>query len=129
MTSDLRAYLAGQTGGRLRYGRHDCLIFVVGWVKRATGRDLLEGHSYSSRREGQEILARHGLADHVDVVARGLPEIPVLRARAGDVAVLDGADGHALGIVAPGGERIAAFTPEGLTLAPLTVARRMFRVS
>lgn len=118
---------------RLRYGRHDCLILVAGWVRLATGRDLLEGQRYTSLRDGRRRLAQYGLADHVALIAGALPEIAVLQGRAGDVAVLDGghgsAAGPALGLVAPGGEHIAAFTPQGLALVPLTAARRMFRGS
>ena len=127
MTRDLRNYLAEPHPRHLHYGRHDCLTFVTAWLQRATGRDLLEGQRYTSLRDGQQKLAAHGLGDHIDLLARALPEIPVLQGRAGDIAVLPGDRRPALGIVAPGGEHVAALTPRGRALMPLTRATRMFR--
>ena len=127
--ADLRAYLADASSRPFCYGAHDCCTVAAGWVQAATGRDVLRGHSYANLRDGLRQLAAHGLSGHVDIFARVLPQIATLRLVAGDIAVLDGFDLPALGIVQPGGESVWCFGPDGAGTVPLTAAKYGFRAA
>ena len=106
-------------------GRHDCALFVAGWVKVVTGKDFARGwrSTYRSLRRGQQLLATAGFADHVAFAAVHLHEISPAFAQVGDLAVLDD---QAFGIVA--GEMIYCLRPEGLGLVPRGQMRRAFKV-
>lgn len=119
----LHDYIAEAQGRPLRYGAHDCVTFAGRWAEAKSGRVLVP--RYSSLREGREIL---GAQSPVDVLAREFEEVPVLMARAGDVAALV-SDGPlpALGIVC--GHRIAAFVGREIGFVDLTSAARAFRVT
>lgn len=118
----LREYLRAAETRPFRYGHWDCALFTAGWVREVTGRDLMRGRAYASLREGREMLAALGYADHVEAAAAELPEIAVAMAQAGDIAAL----GPSLGIVV--GERIAFLGRHGLEYAPLLSADRAFMV-
>lgn len=118
----LSEYLAAAQGKAFRYGRHDCALFAVAWVKAKTGRDLSLGLRHSSLREGIELLRAAGYRDHVEAFAAQSEEVPVLMARRGDIAVVN----NCLGIVT--GERVALVRRRGLVTVPLTSATRAFRV-
>ena len=125
----LVAYVTAQARRPFAPGDHDCALFVAGAVAAMTGEDPAEGVKgrYTTVKGGLRVLRAAGFADHVAAVAARCPEIPVLRAGVGDIAVVDGDDGlPALGIVQ--GEAIYVLHPTGLALLPLTRARRAFRV-
>lgn len=118
----LIAHAAAARARRFRWGRHDCVRFTAGWVRRCTGQDLLGRHHYASRREALALMSELGAATPADLAARHLAEIAPALAQVGDLAEVDGA----LGIVA--GEAIYVLTARGLGLVPLTRASRAFRV-
>jgi hypothetical protein len=124
----LLAYGRAAARERFAYGVHDCALFAARAVQAMTGDDLHFAWAgrYTSRRGGLRVLRAAGFDDHVALVASLLPECPVLRARVGDVAVVEGDDGAALGIVI--GEAIWVLRPEGLGSVPLSSASRAFRV-
>lgn len=125
---NLRQYLTDASARPFRYGRHDCCTVAAGWVLTVNGRDMLEGHRYGSLREGVSLLEANGLTSHADVFARHLPRSARLNLRAGDIAVIDGTDREALGIVMPGGERVFCFEHGGAASIALTACKYGFEV-
>ena len=125
----LVTYLAQSVGKPFVYGEFDCALFTLGAVAEMTGFDLTTDYRgrYSTLREGVVSARRHGFQDHVAVVAAHFAEIAPAFAQAGDIAVVDGADGPALGLVQ--GEHIYALMTDGMVLVPLLAARRAFRVA
>lgn len=126
--SALRDYVEDVARKPFRYGTHDCALFVAGAVRAMTGVDHARGwrSQYRSLAKGQKLLAAKGHQDHVALVASLFEEIPVLRAQVGDIAVLDGDGGEALGVVQ--GPYVWAADPHGLRSVPLIQAKRAFRV-
>ncbi len=125
--SRLAVYIARVQHQSFRPGQHDCALFAAGAVEAMTGVDLAEGmRGYSTIEQGQEFLRRHGFADHVDVAARRLPEVPPIMAQVGDVAAVSENGSAALGVVQ--GPMIYVLRLDGLGLVPLTSAERAFRV-
>ncbi|MTH62114.1 hypothetical protein GL300_23225 [Paracoccus litorisediminis] len=109
------------------YGRHDCALFAAGAVAAMTGTDHARGwRGYRSRAAGLRKLREAGFEDHIALVASHLEEIHPALAAPGDVAVVEGEDGPALGIVQ--GESIYILQREGLGLVSLLAAQRAFRV-
>ncbi|SDW78472.1 DUF6950 family protein [Roseicitreum antarcticum] len=124
----LTDYIKTASARPFRYGRHDCCTVAAGWVLLATGRDVLEGHRYTTLREGVALLAAHGMRSHADVFARVLPRAARLLLRAGDIAVIEGQERDALGIVLPGGERVFCFRRGGVATIPITACKHGYEV-
>lgn len=124
----LVTYLAEAARTPFAPGRHDCALFAAGAVMAMTGIDLAEGWRgrYRTLAGGQRALARAGYADHVDLAARHLDEVPVSWALPGDIAAVETPEGPALGVVQ--GASVYVIGPAGLGLLPLTAASRAFRV-
>lgn len=127
--SILADYVAGAAGAPYQPGTADCALFAAGAVDAITGSDhrRVWAGRYRCVTGGQRILRRAGHADVAALVAAHLPEVPVAYARPGDLVVLSGTDGLALGVVQ--GEGIYVLTPAGLATVPLLTALRAFRVS
>ena len=102
------------------YGRHDCAQFAAGAVLAMTGTDLAARvrSAYTTRTGGLKALKRHGFDDHLAFVREELTEIPVARARHGDIAVVESANGYSLGVVG-GSFVLAPAEPGGLAAVPL----------
>lgn len=104
----LIAYLAASHSTPFQEGIHDCALFAAGAVEAMTGVDYAAPYRgrYKTTRGGYRILRKDGYADHVALCAACLPEIrdatgapqPSM-AQAGDITVLEGTDGLALGVV------------------------------
>lgn len=125
----LESYVGAGRGRRFRFGRHDCALWTAGWVKAATGRDLrreLGIGRYEGRHQGAALLAAAGYGSLAEACRALLPEVAVLRARPGDLALLPVAGEGAMGIVA--GEHVYVLRPEGLGVIALTAAEAAFRV-
>lgn len=123
MTADLAAYLRVVAGRAFRFGRHDCTTVAAGWVRLATGRDLLADWPYRSLREGRGMLAARGHGDLAAAVDAVLPRVPVLAARQGDLVLIDGG----LAIVA-GAEAVGLRRPRGIAARPISAATHAWRV-
>ncbi len=45
-------YIAGRLGRPFQWGDHDCVLFAIGWLEIATGKDYLSQHKpWASARE------------------------------------------------------------------------------
>jgi hypothetical protein len=124
----LADYIAATRRRPFKYGEQDCAMFAAGAVRAMTGHDPLGDLSldYSTYPGGIRVLRRQGHADHIALARALLPEIPVAEARMGDLAVLPGHGGEALGLV--GGATVLAPGEDGLRVAPLTDATTAFKV-
>ena len=122
-------YLSRSASTPFAYGQFDCFLFTLGAVAVMTDIDLTLDYRgrYSTLRQGIALARKRGLRDHIDLVARHFDNIPPSFARAGDIAVVAGADGPALGLVQ--GEHIFALVPSGMAVVPLTSALHAFRVA
>lgn len=122
-------YLAWAVRQPFVFGQFDCALFTFGAVGVMTGIDPGGPYrgGYSTLRDGIALLRQAGHRDHLDVCALYFEEIPVSFAQAGDIAVVPGDDGPALGLVQ--GEHIYALAPSGMSLVPLLSATRAFKVA
>jgi hypothetical protein len=96
----LVSYLALASGRTFRPGLMDCALFGAGGVEALTGFDPaadLRG-KYRSIEGGYRALKAQGFASHTDFAASLLEPIHPAFAQAGDLAVLPGDGGDALGI-------------------------------
>ena len=92
-----------------------------------TGEDYAKGYrGYRTLKAGQAKLEKAGFGDHIGYAAAMLPEVPVLTARAGDVAVIEADGDLALGIVQ--GAYVYVLQIDGLAIVPLASAKRAFTV-
>jgi len=123
----LTAYLAEVVDRPFKPGQHDCALFVAGAVQAMTGDDLAKGwRGYRSLTAGRRALAKRGYSDQVALAASMLPAIAPAMAQAGDVAVVAGDDGPALGIVQ--GEMVFVLRREGLAILPRLAIEKAFKV-
>lgn len=122
----LRAYLA-EADRPFEWGTHDCGAFAGGAVAAMTGanpHDEVAGR-YRTARGAARALRRAGYGDHIALAAAHLDEVAPKAARFGDIAMVDGEGGPALGVVT--GAHIAVLTPQGRGVVPLSEAKRVFR--
>lgn len=126
--SRLAEYLAAGPRRAWGYGANDCALFTAGAVAAMTGTDPAAAWRgrYGDLRAGIALIRAEGYRDHLAFVAAHFEEIAPAFAQVGDIAVIDGADGPALGIVQ--GEAIYALSEAGPRLVPLLAAPRAFRV-
>ena len=111
------------------FGSHDCALFAAGAVLAMTGVDLAAKWrgKYTTLNGGLLALKRAGYADHVALAAANFKAIAPAFAAPGDLAVIDGPEGAALGVVQ--GEGVYVLTQGGMGMLPLTHARTAFRVA
>jgi hypothetical protein len=123
----LTDYLRANHARPFAWGRWDCALFVAGAVRAMTGRDPMRGlRGYRTLAGGLRKARARGYEDHIAAVAARFPEIPPAFAGPGDIAVVPGAPGLALGIVQ--GAQVYVPGAQGLGLVSLTEAQRAFRV-
>jgi hypothetical protein len=121
-------YVVPLMGAGFAWGRLDCALFAAGAVQAMTGEDLAKGwRGYRTLAGGMRKLSEAGFEDHVALAASLLEEVPPSLAFRGDVAVVQGDPGLALGIVQ--GEAVYVMRPSGgIGLVPILSALRAFRV-
>lgn len=111
---------------------NNCCLFACDWIKRLTGIDPAVGlrKRIKSEEDAKAILAEFGGVEQIaaDRCALHLwPEVPVLYALRGDIAMIMTPEGPALGVVA--GKVIAHAGPNGVTYRPLTDGKRAWRIN
>jgi hypothetical protein len=125
--NSLRDYLRGVARLPFQIGRHDCATFTAGAVHAMTRQDYMRGlRGYRTQEEGLRKVQAKGFTDHVDYVASIFDEVQPSFAQVGDIAVVAGTSGDALGVVQ--GAHIYTIGATGLGVVPLTMATRAFRV-
>ena len=110
------------------WGVHDCALFAADAVLAMTGTDVAVGWRgrYRSAAGAKRILRKTGYLDHGSMAGTLLGEIPPALAVVGGVAVVEGPDGPALGVVL--GATIAVPGTDGLGFLPRSEALRTFHV-
>lgn len=120
----LKEYLSSTRTRRFKPGRHDCALFVAGWVMKLTGIDHAEQwRGYKSLKAGRAALVDAGFKNHVEYVASILDEIPPSMAQTGDIVA---ADRNAMGIVSS--DRVFVLRHDGIGHISRMRAKRAFRV-
>jgi hypothetical protein len=122
----LWAYIDVAKGQPFVWGQRDCATWVADWRHAVTGQDAARAWRgrYKTERGALRAIRRAGfsdMADWVDSIAGGRLPSPLLAQR-GDVAMVQGA----LGIVV--GSRVAALSPQGVVMLPLSDAVAAWRV-
>jgi hypothetical protein len=60
----LADYITEHLSRQFKWGEHDCVLFAVGWLEKATGRDYLKPYKpWSSAREAARKVADAGGLD------------------------------------------------------------------
>lgn len=121
----LIAYLARV--GSFRPSETDCAMFFAGGVLATTGDDHAKKFrgKYRTIEAGKAMLNKAGFEDHVAYADSLFEqwESPLMGQR-GDGAVVETADGVALGIIQ--GEYVYVMTLAGLGFVPLTMAKKAY---
>jgi hypothetical protein len=84
----LPSYIAAHLGRPFSWGENDCVLFAIGWLELATGRDYLGAYKpWSSAREAiRKVDQAGGLESLFDAA---LDRIHPHMALDGDIAVVD----------------------------------------
>lgn len=125
----LHAHIDARIRAPFEWGKNDCAHLAFDWVRDMTGHDPLEVFRgrYSTAEGSLRALKRLGKGGLVETFAALMPEeIGVRKARRGDVAVANGDEGAALGLVT--GSEAIFFAPEGATLFPVSRCRLVWPV-
>lgn len=112
------------------WGVNDCCLFACNCVLAITGTDLARTfRGYQNRKEAIALIAGYGgLYQLAAAIGKehGIPELPTLKARRGDVVLFEGGNGPALGICT--GDKIAAPGDTGLIGYPIRDALHAWRI-
>ena len=124
-----------------QWGSHDCCLFASDCVRAITGVDPASRFRgrYKTRLGAIRIMRRHaggGVVETARKVAAdlGLAEVPVLRARRGDVVYASLLDAETqrpdgvLGVVDLSGAAIGILSPRGLFRLSLSAGLQAWRI-
>lgn len=98
----LVAFLVEHEGRPVEYGTSDCALFAADAVKEITGEDFGAPYrgTYSTAAGAAKALRKSGYSDLAELAAATFPdEVLPSFGQTGDLAVVKGEDGPALGIV------------------------------
>lgn len=122
---DLDDYLTACGQMRFEWGKHDCVLFMVAWLKIHTSKDYLEHYPrWDSERSGLRVLKSMGGLESWATQMLGAPiktppmdgDIALLPAKLGGLCIVYGAY-----VVSPA-------KPTGLGFHPFTDAQRFWRL-
>lgn len=124
---NLRDYLAAQADKPFEWSRNDCGAFAGGAVEAMTGVNphAKVAGKYKTAKGAALALKRLGFGDHIAYAASVMTEIDPAYAGFGDIAVVPGDGGMALGVVT--GTHVEVRAPAGRAVIPLADAVRAFR--
>lgn len=112
------------------WGENDCCLFACNCIEAITGTDLARTfRGYTTRDEAMAFIAGYGgLYQLAATICRehGVPEMPPLQARRGDVVLFEGGEGGTLGICI--GDKIVAPGDNGLVGYPILKALHAWRI-
>ena len=135
--SRLQAFLLEHKDEPFHYGQWDCFLFVCGAICAMTGVDPAAPFrgTYSSRVACRRAMIAYCGSASVRAVAEalfatdyGMPESATLRARRGDVALIQRSRDFSLGLIALNGRELTVAFSRGLGKAPLSAAVRAWHV-
>jgi hypothetical protein len=127
--SRLLTYLQHAAARPFAFGTHDCALFVAGAVEAMTGVDPAAEYRgrYKTLNGGLRAIQRVGFEDHVSMACYLYEQIHPSLAAPGDIAVIDTAEGVALGVVQGEGIYVLHVT-DRIGLLPMTAARKFLQV-
>jgi hypothetical protein len=126
----LFATIACHEAQAFQRGKSDCWCMALDVARAITGIDpFADQRSYTTERGALRMIKRFGVKNLGDGLATRLPEVPVMIARRGDIAVFD--EVMAVGVVT--GDMVLTKSPliatsNGMVGRPLISAHRAFRV-
>ena len=134
--SRLEAYLAKNQLRSFRYGLWDCALFVADAIEAMTGTDIAACYRdrYRTRSKARRVAASLGGKTSVQAIAEsvtqahGMPEVPVLQASRGDLALIRRPRDYSFGLVALNGTELLIALKVGFGAIPLGRACRAWRV-
>jgi hypothetical protein len=92
----LFGYIEQHQDAPYKWGDFDCCQFAGRWVELASGKDILSGYEYSTKKEAMAILSENG--GLASLISKHLGEpIPPVQAKRGDVVLRDNAAGICAG--------------------------------
>jgi hypothetical protein len=126
--SRLSALVAAALQRPFEWGVNDCALFAADAILAMTGTDPARDWRgrYASAREARALMRARGYADKGVLLASILPEVPLSRADAGDIAILGVGDDLPVAVIT--GPLLAAPGPTGLRFAPRPAMVRAFHV-
>ena len=113
---------------KFEWGKSDCALFCLYAEKAICGSSRFDDFigKYRSAAGSAKALLKIGAGNLAARVGARLPEIKVLEAQRGDVALIDTPDGDALSLVV--GDKVAAMGKNGLVFLPLMSAKKAWKV-
>lgn len=130
----LSQYIQDNLDRRQEWGQADCSMFVCDWVLQVTGADPAKDFRGKYKTKAGAARAIKKFAGDLDGVAEriagrlGMEETVPLKARRGDVVMVKGNGGNALGIIDMSGMAVAVQGKDGLEFVPAVHALKAWRV-
>ena len=56
----LNDYIQLNFGKEYKYGKNDCVMFMAGFIRLITGKDVLKGKRYNGQKSALALLEKHG---------------------------------------------------------------------
>ncbi len=83
----LAAHIREARAASFAWGTHDCVLWCAEWIRKLTGQDPAADWrgAYGSKEEADAIISSLGAGDAGELASLHLQEIPVSRARRGDI--------------------------------------------
>lgn len=131
----LSEFLFKRKNSSFRYGRNDCCLFVADAIEKMTGVDPAESFrgKYKTRSGANNMLLQFSGGSILETVKKltlnyGMPEIDPNYAGRGDIALVYGEMGDALGIIDMTAEKVAIPGKKGLVFFPTIAIKKAWRV-
>jgi hypothetical protein len=132
----LHDFLTERIDKPFEWGMNDCALFTCDCIQALTGTDVATEFrgNYIDEKSAFKIMKKIAGSPTVEAVADyvtkqfEMPEVKPLLAQRGDVVLIEGSEGLALGIVHMDGIHAVFVSPDGLKKLPVRQALRAWRV-
>lgn len=84
----LPEYISAQMEIPFAWGKHDCMLFTIGWVEIATGKKYLPEKLWKDEKEAVRLVKKQG--GLIEVFDKHFTRIDPNYAKDGDLTVVDG---------------------------------------
>ena len=130
----LELFLAEKAGQRFDWETNNCGFFACDWIAMLVGVDPAAPFrdEIVSALTAARVLEREGGIEAIAAAAAqrwGWPEVPVKRARRGDIVSIDAEGGPALSVCIGGDCVVSARGKAGLLKFPVLSARRAWQIA
>jgi len=131
----LSEFIFKRTNSVFKYGQNDCCLFVADAVEKITGVDIAEEFrgQYNTKAEAYKLLMNFSggaVEETFKTLSRqyGFHEISPNYAGRGDIVLVEGEMGDAVGIVDMTGEQVAIPAIKGLISFPMIAIKKAWRI-